>query len=177
MQRFKNRNMKTISKITIAVLLVCGVSFNSQAQKFGHINFEELIAAMPEKAEAQKTLEKEYNEMKGIIESMSVEFNKKYLAAQQSQDTLSKASLSLLEQELQDMQTRIMQYQQNAEAQLNQRQTELLEPIMTKAENAIKTVANREGFLYIFDTSTGSSIIASDKATDITPLVKKELGL
>ena len=99
------------------------------------------------------------------------------MAAQQSKDTLSKASLSLLEQELQDMQTRIVQYQQNAEAQLNQRQTELLEPIMTKAENAIKTVANREGFLYIFDTSTGSSIIASDKATDITPLVKKELGL
>ena len=77
MQRLKNRNMKTITKITLAVLLVCGVSFNSQAQKFGHINFEELIAAMPEKAEAQKTLEKEYNEMKDIIESISVELNKK----------------------------------------------------------------------------------------------------
>ena len=69
--------MKKVVKFVVAALFVCGVSLNTQAQKFGHIDFEELISAMPEKADAQKTLEKEYNEMKGIIESMSVEFNKK----------------------------------------------------------------------------------------------------
>lgn len=170
--------MKKIVKLTFAALLICGFSFNSQAQKFGHINFEELIAAMPEKAEAQKTIEKEYNEMKGIIESMSVEFNKKVLTAQQSYDTLSKASQQLLEQELNDMQSRIVQYQQNAEAQLNQRQQELLDPILDKAEAAIKTIAAKEGFLYIFDTSEGSQILFySDKSIDIMPLAKKELGI
>ena len=93
---------------------------------------------MPEKAEAQKTIEKEYNEMKGIIESMSVEFNKKYLAYNSQQDTLSKASKQLLEQELQDMQNRIVQYQSNAESQLTQRQQDLMQPLIEKAEVAIK---------------------------------------
>ena len=170
--------MKKVVKFVVAAIFVCGVSLNSQAQKFGHIDFEELIAAMPEKAEAQKTLEKEYNEMKGIIESMSVEFNKKMLAAQQSYDTLSKASQQLLEQELQDMQNRIMQYQQNAETQLNQRQQELLNPIIDKAEGAVKKIATKEGFFYIFDTSKGSQILYySDKSIDVMPLVKKELGI
>ncbi|MBR5434329.1 MAG: OmpH family outer membrane protein [Bacteroidales bacterium] len=170
--------MKKVVKFVVAAIFVCGVSLNSQAQKFGHIDFEELIAAMPEKAEAQKTLEKEYNEMKGIIESMSVEFNKKMLAAQQSYDTLSKASQQLLEQELQDMQNRIMQYQQNAETQLNQRQQELLNPIIDKAEGAVKKIAAKEGFFYIFDTSKGSQILYySDKSIDVMPLVKKELGI
>ena len=170
--------MKKVVKFVVAAIFVCGVSLNSQAQKFGHIDFEELIAAMPEKAEAQKTLDKEYNEMKGIIESMSVEFNKKMLAAQQSYDTLSKASQQLLEQELQDMQNRIMQYQQNAETQLNQRQQELLNPIIDKAEGAVKKIAAKEGFFYIFDTSKGSQILYySDKSIDVMPLVKKELGI
>ena len=170
--------MKKVVKFVVAALFVCGVSLNTQAQKFGHIDFEELISAMPEKADAQKTLEKEYNEMKGIIESMSVEFNKKMLAAQQSYDTLSKASQQLLEQELQDMQNRIMQYQQNAETQLNQRQQELLNPIIDKAEAAIKKIAAKEGFFYIFDISKGSQVLYfSDKSIDVMPLVKKELGI
>ena len=134
--------------------------------------------AMLEKAEAQKTIEKEYGEMKGIIESMSVEFNKKYLSYNSQQDSLSKASKQLLEQELQDMQNRIMQYQTNAEAQLAKRQEELLQPIIGKAETAIKSIATKEGFLYIFDTSTGSQILFhSDKSIDVMPMVKKELGI
>lgn len=170
--------MKKLVKFVFVALLACGISFTTQAQKFGHIDFEELVSAMPEKAEAQKTLEKEYAEMKGIIESMTVEFNKKYLSYESQADTLTKASKQLLEQELNDMQNRIMQYQQNAESQLNQRQQELLEPIMTKAEKAIGTIGTKEGFLYIFDTSKGSQVLfKSDKSIDVLPLVKKELGI
>lgn len=170
--------MKKLVKFVCIALLASGISVTTQAQKFGHIDFEALITAMPEKAEAQKTIEKEYAEMKGIIESMSVEFNKKYLSYESQADTLSKASKQLLEQELTDMQNRIVQYQQNAEGQLNQRQQELLEPIMTKAEKAIETVGTKEGFLYIFDTSKGSQVLfKSDKSIDVLPLVKKELGI
>lgn len=170
--------MKQLVKVVTVVFCFLGFSLASQAQKFGHINLEELVAAMPERAEAQKTLEKEYNEMKGIIESMTVEFNKKYLTYNNQADTLTKTSKQLLEQELQDMQNRIQQYQQNAEAQLNQRQQELLNPILDKAEKAIKTVATKEGFIYIFDISTGSQILFfSDKSIDVMPAVKKELGM
>lgn len=170
--------MKRLFQTILATVFVCGLACSVQAQKFGHINYEELISAMPEKAEAQKTIEKEYAEMQGILESMSVEFNKKMLTYRQQKDTLSQASKEILEQELNDMQNRIMQYQNNAESQLNNRQQELLKPLLDKAEKAIETVAKREGFLYIFDVSTGSQVLFySDKSIDVMPLVKKELGV
>lgn len=169
--------MRKLVKFMLSALCVCSFGFTSQAQKFGHINYEELVAAMPERDEAQKTLEKEYNEMRSILESMSVEFNKKLLASQ-SADTLSETGKKMLAQELQDMQTRIEQYQRNGEQRLAQRQQELLEPLLDKAEKAIKAVATKEGFLYIFDVSTGSQVLFfSDKSIDIMPLVKKELGI
>lgn len=170
--------MRKLVKFMLSALCVCSFGFTSQAQKFGHINYEELVAAMPERDEAQKTLEKEYNEMRSILESMSVEFNKKLLASEQSADTLSETGKKMLAQELQDMQTRIEQYQRNGEQHLAQRQQELLEPLLDKAEKAIKAVATKEGFLYIFDVSTGSQVLFfSDKSIDIMPLVKKEMGI
>ena len=173
---FQGLKLIISKKVKISCSLLT-FGFTSQAQKFGHINYEELVAAMPERDEAQKTLEKEYNEMKSILESMSVEFNKKLLASQ-SADTLSETGKKMLAQELQDMQTRIEQYQRNGEQHLAQRQQELLEPLLDKAEKAIKAVATKEGFLYIFDVSTGSQVLFfSDKSIDIMPLVKKELGI
>lgn len=170
--------MRKLVKIMLSALCVCSFGFTSQAQKFGHINYEDLVAAMPEREEAQKTLEKEYNEMKSILESMSVEFNKKLLASEQSADTLSETGKKMLAQELQDMQTRIEQYQRSGEQRLAQRQQELLEPLLDKAEKAIKAVATKEGFLYIFDVSTGSQVLFfSDKSIDIMPQVKKEMGI
>ena len=48
--------MKKLILILVTAISVCGIAIPAQAQKFGHINYEELVAAMPEKAEAQKVL-------------------------------------------------------------------------------------------------------------------------
>jgi outer membrane protein len=169
--------MKHFAKLVILTFLLIGASV-AQAQKFGHINFEELIDAMPEKQEALNTLQKEYNEVKNLIEEMSVEFNKKLINAQKSYETMSKTSQEMLEKELQESQTRIQQFQSSAEERLMKRREDLLNPIIDKAEAAVKKVAEREGFMYIYDVSKGSQVLYySSKSIDIMPLVKKELGI
>lgn len=160
---------------TISLLLVASVT---QAQKFGHINLEELIETMPEKKVALEALQKEYNEVKDLIEEMSVEFNKKLTNAQKNYETMSKTSQEMLEKELQESQLRIQQFQASAEEQLMKRREELLNPIIEKAEEAIKKIAEREGFMYIYDVSKGSQILYySSKSIDILPMAKKELGI
>ena len=169
--------MKQLIKILSIVILVTASS-SAFSQKFGHINFEQLIESMPEKEIALNNLQKEYNEVKGLIEEMSVEYNKKLMNAQKNYDSLSKTSQQMLEQDLQESQMRIQQYQTSAEERLNTRREELLNPIITKAEAAIKTVAEREGFMYIYDVSKGSQVLYySAKSIDVLPLVKKELGI
>ncbi|MCL2329203.1 MAG: OmpH family outer membrane protein [Bacteroidetes bacterium] len=170
--------MKNIIKITCLALLIA-VPTMVNAQKFAHINFEQLIDAMPEKEKALADLQKEYNEVKNLIEEMSVEFNKKVAQAQKDYEKLSVTARQMLEQDLQETQQKIQAYQMNAEQQLTQRREDLLSPILDKAEAAIKKVGEREGFIYIFDVSKGSQVLffSTKSSTDVMSLVKKELGI
>ena len=169
--------MKKLINLTVVFILLSAATF-AQAQKFGHINFVQLIDAMPEKAESLKTLQKEYTEVQGLIEEMSVEFNKKLVAAQKGYDTLSKTGQQMIEQDLQEKQQRIQQFQSSAEERLVKRREELLNPIIEKAEAAVKLIAEKEGLIYVFDTSKGSQVLYfSAKSIDILPLVKKQLGI
>ena len=56
------------------------------------------------------------------------------------------------------------------------KEQELLEPILTKARNAIEDVAKEERFTYIFDSSMGS-ILYVDESENVLSLVRKKLGL
>jgi outer membrane protein len=169
--------MKNIIKIAcVALLFALPTVVN--AQKFAHINFEQLIDAMPEKEAALADLQKEYNEVKNLIEEMSVDFNKKVAEAQKVYETLSATAKQMKEQELQELQQRIQTYQLNAEQQLTTRREQLLSPILDKAEAAVQKIGEREGFIYVFDVSKGSQVLFYSKhSTDIMALVKKELGI
>ncbi|MDR2962909.1 MAG: OmpH family outer membrane protein [Bacteroidales bacterium] len=170
--------MKNILKITCLALLFA-VPTAVNAQKFAHINFEQLVEAMPEKATSLATLQKEYGEVKNLIEEMSVDFNKRVAEAQKTYESLSPSAKQLLEQDLQETQQRIQNFQMNAEQQLTARREELLSPILDKAEAAIKKIAEREGFIYVFDVSKGSQVLYYNPklSTDVMPLAKKELGI
>ena len=169
--------MKKILGLLISLFLISGVSF-AQNIKFAHINFEQLIDAMPEKEAALKTLQQEFREAQNIIEEMSVELNRRYMNAQKTIDTMSAMGRQMLEEELMNQQQRIQQYQASAEQRLLERRESLLNPIIERAQNAINKVAEKEGYIYVFDVSEGSQVLYfSSKSTDILSLVKKELGI
>ena len=158
--------MKKAIKLTLAVVLVMGAT-SLFAQKFGRINTQEIIMAMPE----TKT-------MPDNIETMNVEFNTKLQDFQKNYNTFSDAIKEVKEKELNDMQTRTREFQERAQQDYQKKQNELLAPIIDKAKSAIDKVAAAGGFLVVFDTSTGS-LAYFDEATltDVAPAVKKELGI
>ena len=60
-----------------------------------------------------------------------------------------------------------------------QRQQQLLmQPIFSKANDAIQKVAKEQALIYVFDTSVGAVIYFDDAlSVDLLPLAKKELGI
>ena len=78
--------------------------------------------------------------------------------------------------DLQDMAGRIQDAQTKAQEDLNKQEEELLAPMVTKTNQAIKDVANENHFTYIFDSSTGM-VLFYDNGEDIMPLVKKKLNI
>jgi len=168
--------MKSTVKLTImAILLLMGGSVI--AQKFAHINSQELLMAMPESDSAQAAIENLAENYELQLEEMQVELNKKYDDYLQNRDTYTNLIRQTKEAEITDMQERIQQFQQIAQQELENQRNTLLRPILDKANNAVRAVAEENGFMYVFDLSLGNPIYFSEESVDILPMVKERLGI
>lgn len=161
----------------IAMLMVTGGSAIAQNLKFAHINSQELLSVMPERDTAEMKLQTYGQDLQDQIEELHVEYNNKVQNYMQRRETLSDAIREARERELTELQVRIQEFEGTAQQDFQRMQGELLRPLMEKADNAIKKVAEREGYIYVFDLSGGSVIYHSKASFDILPLVKKELGI
>ena len=169
--------MKNMIKlVAVAAFVLAAMSVSAQV-KLGHINTQELIQAMPETAEARKTLETKQTEIENELTNMQESFRTKLEEYSKSAETMSDVIRASKEQELQELQQRIQNFQQLAVDNLRSTEQELFQPIMDKALNAIKEVGKENGFTYVFDLSAGGILYFADNTEDILPLVKKKLGL
>lgn len=161
----------------VACLFFATGNVNAQDLKFGHINTAELLQQMPERDSARVKLQNYSQMLQQDMETLQVEYQKKVQTYLEKQEAYSDLVRQSKEQELQDMQRRIQEFQQTAQQDYAQKESELLQPIMKKAEDAINRVGEANGFIYIFDISAGNIVFHSTKSVDVLPLVKKELGL
>lgn len=156
---------------TLALMLPMMLS----AQKIGHINTQELFAAMPEVAKVRAQMDTIQSQYESTLLSMQEEFQRKYQDYQQNAATMPDAVKGIREQELQEMQQRIQTFLQSAEQDIQKKQQELLAPVHEKMTKAIQTVGAKQGFTYVFD-SAAMVYIAPD-ATNLMSEVKKELKI
>lgn len=157
--------------IVIALMMPMLVS----AQKFGHINTQELFTMMPEVAVVRQQMDTIQGQYETMLAGMQEEFQKKLQDYQAAEATMPEGIKSMRQQELQDMQARVQQFYQTADQDIQKKQQELLVPIQERMLKAIKTVGEKEGYTYIFDAST--MVYVAPDAIDAMPSVKKELGI
>jgi len=170
--------MKKIMKLfLIAIVLMGGMTVDAQDLKFGHIDSRELLLAMPESDSAQSAIQTLAGEYEQQMEEMQVELNKKYDDYLQNRDAYTDLIRQTKEADIQEMQQRIANFEQMAQQDLQTKQNELMRPILEKANNAVREVAEENGFIYIFDTGAGNPVYWSEKSIDILPLVKTKLGI
>ena len=163
----------------MSLITLTGQRTFAQSIKFGHVNSEELIQALPEFDSANVKLEKFRKDLVNALELMSVELNNKNEAYTKESKNLTDIVRQTKEQELTDMNRRIQEFQTNAQTQMQEKQGELFQPIMAKVDKAIKEVGKENGFVYIFSIGQGSSLLYFDetKSTNIMALAKAKLGL
>lgn len=165
-----------LKKIALILLFIAPLSVF--AQKFGHIKTQEILTVMPEYTKAQtdiQTMQKQYDDE---IKRLSDEVNKKFAAYQQEQANLPKNIQERRQKELQEMSERGMQMQQDAQQELQRSWLQMLEPIAKKIDDAIKSVGQEGGYVYIFDlNATSIPFVNETLSTDVTGAVKAKLGL
>jgi outer membrane protein len=168
--------------VGVAALLIlfvfAGNCVNAQSFKFGHINSDELIQALPEFDSANVKLEAYRKELINYLELMSVELNNKSDAYNKEMKNLTDLVKQTKETELVDLNRKIQQFQTDAQEKLQQKQVELFQPVYAKVDKAIKYVGKENGFLYVFDVSKGSLLYFDEtKSTNVMVLAKAKLGL
>ena len=171
----------TMKKITIIALCVFTTAFAASAQtapKFGHINMQEVVFLMDEMDSARVELEKFSADMQSTYNAMVEELNTKIATYEQMSANWTPSVLSTKEQEIQDLQARLRQYEQNAQRDITALQNQLMGPISQKATEAVNKVGKAKGLIYIFDLSSGAvTYFDAAQSLDLTADVKAELGI
>jgi outer membrane protein len=144
--------------------------------KFGHVDYAGTISNMPGIDSIQGVLGGYVLDLQAIGEQMEKEFEEKYTALENLANAAntSQAVLKIKQDEVQAMYKRIEEFKRSAEADIQDKQMELLEPFQTRLADAIKKIAKAENYNYVFDIST---LLFYAPADDLTDKVKAELGI
>ena len=165
-----------LKKIALLLLLIAPMSVF--AQKFGHVKFAEILTVMPEYTKAQTDIQAQQKQYEDEMKRASDELTKKFTEYQQEQANLPKNIQERRQKELQELNEKGMQFQADAQQQLQTAYADMMEPIYKKIDDAIKAVGQEGGYVYIFDLNrTDIPFVNESLSTDVTPAVKGKLGL
>lgn len=159
--------------LVAAMALVSSAAF---AQKFAHVNSQEVLQLMPEMDEVRAKIEAMEKDNNDVMKSMYDEFQAKYQTYQQKAGTWTAAVRESKEKELQEIQNRVQETQQSMQQEMQQIQYNLTAPVMKKCQDEISRIAKEGGYIYVFDSG---AVVYLDPAqsVDITPVVRKALNI
>ena len=163
-------------KKVVFMLLMCA-PLTVLAQKFGHVNAQEIIQAMPEYTKAKTEIDALQQQYEADLKSMQEEFTKKVKDYEANAQTLPENIKQRREQELTEMQQKIQQSFQDNQQALSKASQEKMQAITMKVVDAIKAVGQEGGYVYVMDTNSGVPYISTTLSTDVTAQVKAKLGL
>jgi outer membrane protein len=165
--------MKQFKTLLIAAILFIGANQISTAQtKVAHVDVSEIMGKMPAILDAQKQLQTLSTTYDADYKKMVDEYQAKLKKYGDESATVTEAVNGERSKEVQDMQKRIVDFRDNAQKELQTKESEIMKPIMEKVKASIAKVGKAKGFQYVLDSST---LLLAD-GTNITIDVKKDLG-
>jgi outer membrane protein len=168
--------IKTYMKKLIGLIVLLMFLQNINAQKYGYLNKDELYMSIPEYDSATVQVEKLRKDFENQLAAMQNELSSKTASLNNESATISEFLRKNRQEELSNLNIRIQLFSVKANAQLDDKRNQLLQPIITRVDNAIKAVAAEQGFVFVID---GGQLLYTDekKCTNILSLVKTKLAV
>jgi outer membrane protein len=164
--------MNQIKTLVIAAIVFLGANQISAQTKTAHVDVNEIMAKMPAMLDAQKQLEKLSATYDADYKKMVEEYQAKLKKYEAEAATVTEAVNGERSKEVQDMQKRIVDFRDNAQKELQQKESDIVKPLMEKVRASIQKVGKAKGFQYILNSE---SLLLAD-GPNLTADVKKELG-
>ena len=162
-------------KLILSLAVVIALPFIANAQKFGIVNADEIIQALPDFAKTQEQLTEASKRYEDEFKKLQDEFDKKYTEFQAlAQDTPDSIKERLLS-ELQELDQKMQQFRNTAQQDLQRQQQTLMAPIEQKLMEAINAVGQEGGYTFIIQD--GLATYVGKDVINVTNDVKAKLGI
>ena len=157
----------------LILMLMLFMPMATFAQKFGHVNAQEIMASMPEFIKARGEVEAQAKQYDNDLKAMQDEFQRKADEYQKGQSTMNATAKQQKETELQGLQQKIQQAYQDGQQELQKKSSELMQPIVAKVRTAIEAVGKAGNYTYIFEE--GAAVYTGTNVVDVTKEVQAKI--
>ncbi|WP_022835103.1 OmpH family outer membrane protein [Salisaeta longa] len=161
-----------------ALFLMAGLYAPAQAQKIGYTNQEAILANMPEMEQVQQQLQEFAMQQRQELQQQQQTLQQQFQRYQRQQSLLSDSSRAQRRRELQQMQQNLQQQAQASDQAFQQRQRELMQPLLEELQTAIEEVAQSRSIDLVMRTQALLYVQpSSSNVVDITEPVAQKLGI
>jgi outer membrane protein len=161
--------------LALVFLTLLGAGASAQGQKIGYIRSSVILEQAPGREAAQSQFEKDTQGYSDQIKRMSDSLDAMVAAFQKSQASMTAAARDARQKELQAKNTEYQRRSADLQQKAQQRQNELVQPILDRVKGAIEDVRLEGGYSFILNADEGSPIVAMDKNLDLTERVLAKL--
>lgn len=152
----------------------------ANAQSYAFIDSDYILKNVPEYLEAKERLDKmaerwtkEIEERYEIIKTKKSSFDREEVLLPKEEKEKRKSEIEKLEKDVIDLQTQHF----GSEGDYFQKRQELVKPIQDRVFTAMKKVAKREGYSFVFDKANQSNLVYAEKEFDMSESVLEEMGI
>ena len=168
--------MRKIIAIAFAMLFA---TLQMNAQKVGYIDTEKILSAIPAYRSAQSQLESLGKQYQEEIEMEYAKIETLYNNYQAQKVNMSAQARQVKENEIIQKEKAVKELQQRYFGQngnMQAKSEQLLNPIKERVEAAIKTLAQSENYMIVFDVAAMQGVAYKDSAYDLSNRIIRYLG-
>ena len=142
---------------------------------FVYLNSAAILQAAPGSADAQRTFDRELGEWRTELELQATAVDSLLRDYQRQEVMLSPQAKEQKQTDIQTRQQELQNRRLELENQAQQRQQELLRPILENVTRLIEQIRAENSYAMVFDIST-EGVVAAAPELDITDIVLQRLG-
>lgn len=158
-----------LKKLVLVLAVVLPMS--AFAQKFGTVNLETVLTAMPESTAMQQQMNEASKKYEAEFQKLQEELQKLYTDFQAIQNDANTPE-SIKERRMHKSRTappRLTSSARPHREDLQRQHEQLMAPIEQKLRDAIKAVGQEGGFTFVFPSDPGLILYQGNDVTDVTP--------
>ncbi len=169
-----------MKKAVVLFVLIIGIIYVANAQRFGYVDTDFILNKMPEYTKAQQDVNKLSKEWQADIQKQYKDIESMYNELQAEEVLLTKEMKDERIDAIRTKENEVKEYHKKVfgfEGLLFLKKKELITPIQDKVFEATEKVAKEHKLEIIFDKASDIVMIYTDPKHDYTDYVLEELGL